>query len=58
MRVLKLVKEDWPMVLWYVRRNFGLKPLLLLLKSYVTKILEYKGYLNKKFNLYVLLCIP
>ena len=31
---------------------------LLLWKSIVTKVLEYKGNLNLKSNLYALLCIP
>ena len=64
-RVSKLIKEDWPIVLprvlslyimysWCYGRNFGLKPLL---KSYITKVLVYKGYLNKTI-VYALLCVP
>ena len=40
MRVMKLIKEDWPIVL------------RLLFKSFITKVLEYKASYNKRINLY------
>ena len=50
MRVAKLMKEDWPIVLprvtsWCYSKNFGL---ILVLKSFITKVLGYKDYLKQK----------
>ena len=46
-RVAKLIKQDWPIVL---QQEFRLKTLLL--KHFITKVLEYKA---EEFNCYVFL---
>ena len=51
MQVAKLIKQDWPIVVYY-NKNFGSK---LLLKHFITKVLEYEA---EGLNLYVLLCVP
>ena len=44
--VVELMKEDWPIVL----QNFGLKQLYTTIKSFITKVLEYKYGLNKRIK--------
>ena len=48
MQVVKLIKEDWPIYSVTVSNS-------LLLKSFITKVLEY--YI-KPFSSYALLCVP
>ena len=46
MQVVKLIKEDWPIVLATVRIST--------LKSFITKVLEYE---MEELNFYALLCM-
>ena len=52
MWVAKLIKQDWPSVTIRIsaQNNF-----MLLLKHFITKVLEYKA---EELNLYALLCVP
>ena len=45
MRVAKLIKEDWPIMLQQLKTTF---------KSFITEVLEYKA---EELKLYVLLCV-